>query len=101
VSIASEKYAAALEVLAEIGTPVEIGGRSVQAIVTSLQHSADRFGQGGYQELYDGEVKVLKTSIDRAPEVGERLSYDGDQYIIARVRKPHDCPYVILTISVP
>lgn len=101
MSIHAEKLADAAELLAEMGTPVVIGGVEVNAIVSPIQTNASQLGQGGFMEMYDFSVKVLRGALVSVPRITERLLVDGEEYIIARVQKSPISPFVVLTVAIP
>ena len=94
-----EKSAALDEMLSEVGEPVVWNGRTLKAIITSVE-SSGTLQIGGFGEEYDFTVKIAKAALGGArPKPNEPVQFDGKTWRISKVSESPGYPMVTLTVQ--
>ena len=94
-----EKSAALDEMLSEVGEPVVWNGRTLKAIITSVE-SSGTLQIGGFGEEYDFTVKIAKAALGGTrPKPNEPLQFDGKTWRISKVSESPGYPMVTLTVQ--
>ena len=99
MSVFDEMATDSTELLREFGKQIEWDGNLYSALV-SEPTIAQEFGIGGFADSADFIVKLLRNDLTRGvPEHGDLITYNGEEYRVARLsnRPPH--PFVVLTLA--
>ena len=97
MSIHEEIAADAAEVFREFGKPVGINDRTIMALVSEPTETVS-LEAGGFVAEGNFTVKLLRSSLDAAPEIGATLLFAGQNFRI--VRTANRPPHPILTLTV-
>lgn len=97
MSIHEEIAADAAEVFKEFGKPVEIGDRTVMALVSEPTETVS-LEPGGFVAEGNFTVKILRSSVEAVPAIGKTLMFAGEKFRI--VRTANRPPHSILTLTV-
>lgn len=98
MSIHDEMAADVAGIFSEFGKDVELGGRTLPALISEPQETLE-LGAGGFTASGNFTVKLLRNNLSAIPWIGETLAYAGEIFRIVRVsnRPPH--PLVTLTVE--
>jgi hypothetical protein len=101
VSVYNEMGADAAQVFAEFGKEIQWEDRTYSALISEPSMSQE-FEAGGFAETGDFTIKLLRaTLLHGIPKLGERITFNCEDYRVVRVtdRPPH--PLIILVLSSP
>ncbi len=83
------------EIHSDIPASVTLAGVAISALVSEGEHS-EQLGAGGFSEVRSISVRVLKTAVSTAPQVGEILTCDGRTYRISEINSKPGLPFLRL-----
>jgi hypothetical protein len=101
VSVHNEIAADAAQIFTEFGKEIRWKERPYPALISEPAFSQE-FETGGIADTGDFTIKLLRsTLLHGIPKLGERITFNGEDYRVVRVtdRPPH--PLIILVLSSP